>query len=100
MAICNWCNLEMTDDATRTCVQSVEFPDGVVMDAIRYTHWGGHYGPNGISPLEAIPEGHRCHDCHIQAGGLHHPGCDMERCPRCEGQLISCGCLDADEDDD
>lgn len=36
----------------------------------------------------------RCHDCGIKPGGYHHPGCDMERCPKCEGQLISCGCLD------
>lgn len=35
---------------------------------------------------------HRCHDCNIAPGGKHHPGCDMERCPKCGGQLISCGC--------
>jgi hypothetical protein len=40
---------------------------------------------------------HQCHDCKVQAGGYHHPGCDMERCPKCQGQLISCGCLDGEE---
>jgi hypothetical protein len=38
----------------------------------------------------------RCHDCNIEnkKGNIHHFGCDVERCPRCKGQLISCGCLD------
>src|ERR1700722_12936936 len=36
----------------------------------------------------------RCHDCNVRDGGFHHPGCDAERCPRCDGQLIGCGCLD------
>ena len=33
-----------------------------------------------------------CHDCSVQIGAKHHPGCDMERCPRCGAQLISCPC--------
>ena len=33
----------------------------------------------------------RCEDCGVQPGGIHHYGCDMERCPACEGQLIMCG---------
>lgn len=38
--------------------------------------------------------GSHCGDCAAPRGGLHHPGCDMERCPRCRGQLIMCGCWD------
>ena len=31
-----------------------------------------------------------CHDCGIERGGYHHPGCDMEGCPICGSQLLTC----------
>ena len=31
-----------------------------------------------------------CHDCGAKVGELHMEGCDMERCPVCRRQLISC----------
>jgi hypothetical protein len=34
-----------------------------------------------------------CHDCGVKEGQLHLPGCDMERCPFCGNQLISCRCV-------
>jgi hypothetical protein len=38
--------------------------------------------------------GERCHDCNIvnKPGNVHHWGCDMERCPKCGEQFISCAC--------
>lgn len=48
-----------------------------------------------------LPYGDRsypCHDCAVIAGQLHVAGCDMERCPACGGQAITCGC-DVNEDD-
>jgi hypothetical protein len=35
---------------------------------------------------------HDCHDCNVAWGELHHPGCDMEECPTCHHQAISCDC--------
>ena len=33
-----------------------------------------------------------CHDCVVVKGQLHVKGCDVEECPKCHGQRISCGC--------
>ena len=45
---------------------------------------------------ETLPE--RCPDCYVKQVHYHHPGCDIERCPRCHGQYISCECPPEDED--
>ena len=86
MAICKWCNNDMLELTTTTCTGNrfVEFPDGQELPAV---------------PFDSMA-GERCHDCNIAHGSYHHPGCDMERCPRCGGQLISCGCLDEEEPDE
>jgi hypothetical protein len=34
----------------------------------------------------------RCGDCNVKEGGYHHFGCDLEECPVCRTQLISCDC--------
>lgn len=81
MAKCKFCNREMSDGGSDTCVYNdiVKYPNGDILPSSNY-HFNEKSG--------------RCHDCNIKHGGKHHPGCDVERCPRCEGQLISCGCLD------
>lgn len=36
-----------------------------------------------------------CPECKASPGQLHQRGCDVELCPYCGCQLISCGCEDS-----
>jgi hypothetical protein len=49
----------------------------------------GHEGSDWWLGTEPPPQ---CHDCGVTVGGLHHMSCDMEMCPNCGGQFLSCGC--------
>lgn len=86
---CDWCNKDMSNKDTISCAENVkvDFGDGV-RNPIRFGDEKYHW------------DGESCHDCNIKIGGIHHPGCDVEECPKCHGQLISCGCLEYEEDQD
>lgn len=72
MAICNSCNQEMSTGVGCSANKTIEIGD---------------------EKFDSIAADRDCHDCLCPKGTRHHPGCDMERCPKCRGQLISCGCL-------
>ncbi len=91
MAVCEWCHREMT--TAESCSEQELHRSGT---PIRMIPWGRERGWSARS---------RCGDCGVQPGGFHHPGCDIQRCPVCSGQMLSCGCrfdedVIFDEDDD
>lgn len=86
MAKCNVCNKEMKT------AKGCKFPYLVEVNGLKYKRlkfgtveedWGE------IGPIKADE---RCGDCGTTKNHLHHDGCDIERCPKCHGQLLSCDC--------
>jgi hypothetical protein len=75
MAVCDYCDQEMLRHVPCTLKKYDDFPDRKPRKRIAHEKdWGD------------------CHDCGTPPGGLHHPGCDVERCPRCHVQAIACAC--------
>jgi hypothetical protein len=61
--------------------------DGTAIAMLPYGSEGRRWGSSG-----------RCGDCGVVRGGFHHLGCDIQCCPACRGQMLSCGChFDEDE---
>ena len=80
MGVCSDCEQDMET------ADSCTFKYIIGADGKYYERSREHFGePSG-----------RCGDCGIKHGGIHHYGCDVERCPKCGGQLITCDCWPAE----
>lgn len=91
-AICEYCGHNMLK--AKSCVSIAIKSGGVELRPIPY-------GTNERDSEVISKATHgNCHDCNVAWGGFHHPGCDMEVCPKCSGQLISCGCIDEEPEDE
>ena len=78
---CEYCD-QVKNEGKRDngCIVKVLTVDGEIRPRIPY-----------VKPY--IDDDYRfCHDCGVTELRYHHPGCDMETCPECGGQLISCNC--------
>ncbi|MCU0727612.1 MAG: hypothetical protein MUE73_17780 [Planctomycetes bacterium] len=65
--------------------------NGVEMGRVRYGDerhaWGAERRP--------------CHDCAAARGEFHVPGCDVEECPACGGQMLGgCDCEWPDDEEE
>lgn len=81
MAICKLCKQEMLEVDGCFDKKLYVLKTGEQMEALPYGIGEGGQDENG-----------RCHDCGCLVGHYHHDRCDMEICPFCELQLISCVC--------
>lgn len=72
-ATCELCNREMKIDGG--CLSTITI-----------------VGVDGKKYKRLKNEDYTCHDCNAGFGKYHHKSCDMERCPICRQQLLSCEC--------
>jgi hypothetical protein len=78
------------------CDQEMSEADGCTVDGI--VLGGRRYARAAVDPEDS--EGGRCYDCAARRGSRHHVGCDLERCPACHWQQISCRCVGTSDDSD
>lgn len=75
----------------RVCKREMKTGASCSLPMMRFTPKRGTAAKQEFPKIPFDGQG-RCGNCGVEPGGIHHPGCDNERCPKCEGQAISCDC--------
>lgn len=104
-AVCEYCGQEMATG--RGCIPYFEGISRIAYGQEQRFDTDRFGRPVGGDPWRPgiLASGRACHDCGVTIDQLHHPGCDIEECPMCHGQALSCGCTwpgedPADDDED
>lgn len=87
MARCQACGQEMINHVGCT-FSHYQMADKTVVRRVPYGEEDMDWGAASGQP---------CPDCNCPPGAFHHVDCDVERCPVCGLQAISCFCQSDDE---
>jgi hypothetical protein len=87
MGVCVLCQGEMQEGVS--CLADPIVVGGQICQPIPF----GAERRYGI-PERVLAAVTHCGDCGVSKGGVHHHGCDVEECPLCHGQYLSCDCDD------
>lgn len=74
MIECLTCKAELFSVNTCTGGDTVEFADGEILDAVTCAD-------------------EYCYSCGVTLGKFHHSPCEVQICPSCRDQFISCDCI-------